>query len=437
MSERTSARDILALAIPALGALAADPLVSLVDTMFVGRIDGTALAALGVCSAVFSLAFFVFNFLATGVTPLVASAVGRGDLEGAGRWVMQALTLAVLLGLAAAATLEAFAEPILALMGAKGRLLDPAETYLRIRALATPAVLLVTVGHGAFRGYQDTRTPLWITLGLNLVNLMLDPLLIFGLGWGIAGAAWATTIAQWVGALGFVSAIFAPAKLGVRFSLPKLAELAPLLRVGSALSLRTFALVGTLTLATAVATRIGERAVAAHQVVAQLWLFLALVVDSLAIAGQAIVGRLLGLGDRVEARAVSNRLLRWGLGLGFALASFFWTLAPVLPGWFTDDMAILADVDTVYVFVIASQPIGALVFVWDGLFTGAQDFRFLAGQMLISAGVAAALLLCVIPLGWGLVGVWWSMLALLSARMLTLGARYWFGSGPLAAPRSR
>ncbi|MFK7988230.1 MAG: MATE family efflux transporter [Sandaracinaceae bacterium] len=436
LSERTTASDILALALPALGSLAADPLVSLVDTMFVGRIDGTALGALGVCSAVFGLAFFVFNFLSTGVTPLVASAVGRGDRDEAGRWIMQALTLAVILGLLATAALEGLTEPILSGMGARGALWAPSETYLRIRALATPAVLLITVGHGAFRGHQNTRTPFWLTLGLNVVNLVLDPLLIFGLGWGIAGAAWATTIAQWVGAVGFLAAVFAPSGLGVRFAIPKLRDLAPLLKVGSALSLRTFALVSTFTLATAVATRIGERAVAAHQVVAQIWLFLALVVDSVAIAGQALVGRLLGQGERTEARRVADRLLRWGLVLGLVLGAVFWALGPILPGWFTDEAAILRDVDTVYIFVIVSQPIGALVFVWDGLFMGAQDFRFLAAQMLLSAAAGAAVLLSVIPMGWGLTGVWWGMIALLSARLLTLGWRYWLGGGPLAKGRA-
>lgn len=433
-SKSVSTKDILGLALPALGALAADPLVSLVDTMFVGRIDAAALGALGVCSAVFGLAFFVFNFLSTGVTPLVASAVGKGDHAGAGRTIMQALTIASVLGVSIAALLEAGALPILELMGARGELLAPAESYLRVRALATPAVLIVTVGHGAFRGHQNTRTPLWLTLGLNAINLALDPLFIFGLDWGVAGAAWATTIAQWVGAAGFLVFIFSRRGLGVRFSPPRPAELLPLIQVGGALSLRTLALVGTLTLATSVATRLGTLEVAAHQVVAQIWLFLALVIDSIAIAGQALVGRLLGEGDRAEARAVADRLLRWGLGLGFVLAAVFALLRSVLPPWFTEDAAVLARVDSVYIFVIASQPIGALVFVWDGLFMGAQDFRFLAAQMLVSALLGAGVLLSVIPLGLGLEGVWWGMIALLSARMLTLGWRYWLGGGPLRRP---
>lgn len=433
--EMSRAKTALSLAIPALGALAADPLVSLVDTAFVGRLGPAQLGALGVCASVFGLAFFVFNFLATGTTPLVADAVGRGDRSAASRVTMSALSLAVVAGVGAALVLELAAEPILSLMGASGELRAPALAYLRVRALAAPAVLLVTVGHGVFRGYHDTRTPLWVTLGLNLVNLALDPLLIFGLGWGIAGAAWATTLAQWAGALVFVWLLLFRARetLGIERAWPRLADVTHLARVGGALALRTLSLLLVFTYATAVAARLGTLDVAAHQVAAQIWLFLSLVVDALAVAGQALVGSALGRGDRAEARHVANMLLRWGLGLGLALAALFALLAHPLPRLFTDEADVIARVGDVYVFVVVSQPIGALVFVWDGLFQGAQDFRFLAVQMIASALTACGILALVLPMGWGLNGVWWAMLALLVARALTLGWRYWLGGGPLRA----
>ena len=292
-------REILALALPALGALAADPLVSIVDTIFVGRLGVLPLAALGVNTSIFSMAFVVFNFLAYGTTPLVAREVGRGDREAAGRVVVQALVVAVLAGVVAVGILQAFAAPITAAMGARGELQEASLSYLRIRAFAGPAVLLVTAGHGAFRGFLDTRTPLLVTLGLNLVNLVLDPLFIFGFGWGLEGAAIATLIAQWVGALWFVDLLLRRRReaLGVSLRLPAMTDLLPFLRVGGELIVRTFALIGTLTLATAVATRVGMIAVAAHQVGSQLWLLLALVVDSLAVAAQAMVARYRGSGD--------------------------------------------------------------------------------------------------------------------------------------------
>ena len=182
-------RQILRLAIPALGALAADPLVSLVDTAFVGRLGTIELGALGVNAAVFTLAFALFSFLAYGTTPLVAAEWGREDRQEAGRVVAQAIGLAVVIGTLVAVLLWGFWRPILTALQAGPGLLEPAGDYLRIRAWAAPAVLLVTVGHGAFRGMQDTRTPLVVTVGLNLVNLIADPLLIFVAGWGLQGRA--------------------------------------------------------------------------------------------------------------------------------------------------------------------------------------------------------------------------------------------------------
>lgn len=428
---RTLDREILALAIPALGALAADPLVSMVDTAFVGRLGVTPLAALGVNASVFSLAFVVFNFLAYGTTPRVAGAVGRGERERAGRMALEALLLAALGGAAALLLLQLFAGPVLAAMGAGGELRDPALAYLRIRAFAGPAVLLMTAGHGIYRGWQDTRTPLVVSLGLNAVNLALDPLLIFGLGWGLRGAATATVVAQWSGALGFLWLILVRdrERLGIPDARPALRDLVPLLRVGGALVVRTLSLVGTMTLATAVATRVGALAVAAHQVASQLWLLLALVVDALAVAAQALVGRYEG----AQARQAANRLLAWGVVVGFALAGLFLTARPWLPRLFTDDPDAIARVDAILPFVIWMQPLNAVVFVWDGVFMGAEDFRYLAIQMVVSAAAAGAVLLLVVPMGWGLAGVWWGIVALMAGRALTLGVRYWSRSGPARA----
>ncbi|MGH8937494.1 MAG: MATE family efflux transporter [Acidimicrobiia bacterium] len=423
-------RDILALAVPALGALAADPLVSLVDTAFVGRLGAEALGALGVNSAVFALVFFLFNFLAYGTTPLVGRAVGAGRPEAAGRIVTQALALAVAIGVAVLVVLELLTGPILAMMGAGPELQAPAASYLRIRALAAPAVLVVMVGHGAFRGFQDTRTPLLATLGLNLVNLVLDPVLIFGLGWGIAGAAWATAVAQWAGALWIFMLLARLTHLS--WAELRLQSLLPFLRVGGELTVRTLSLLGTLTLATAVAARVGTVAVAGHQVAAQLWTFLALVVDALAIAAQALVARYLGSGEPEVARQAADRMLQWGLLLGLGLGVTFWLLRGVLAGVFTDDPEVQAAVAGVLPFVAVMQPINAAVFVWDGIFLGSGEFRFLAKAMIASSVAAAAVLLLVLPLGLGLAGVWWGMVTLMVVRGMTLSLRYRSSRGVLS-----
>jgi len=419
-------REILRLAVPALGALAADPLVSMVDTVFVGRLGVVPLAALGVNTSIFALSFVVFNFLAYGTTPRVAREVGRGDRAAAGNVVMQAFLLAVVAGGAACLVLEALAVPILRLMGAGPDLEGPALSYLRIRALAGPAVLLVTAGHGAFRGYQDTRTPLLVTLGLNAINLILDPLFIFGFGWGLAGAALATLIAQWVGALWFVHLLLRGRRreLGIEPRVPRLSEIRPFLRVGGELAIRTLALIGTLTIATAVATRIGTVQVAAHQVATQIWLLLAMIVDSLAVAAQAMVAGYRGAGDPGMARRASNRLLGWGLLTGLALGGLFQLFSPFVPRLFTNEPQVLGAVAGIFPFVVAMQPLNALVFVWDGVYMGAERFRFLAVQMGLSAACATAVLLLVLPSGWGLTGVWWGIVTLMLVRAITLAIGY-------------
>ncbi|WP_103020474.1 MATE family efflux transporter [Salinibacter altiplanensis] len=423
-------RDILDLAVPALAGLAAGPLVSLVDTAFVGQLGRVPLGALGVNTSIFSMTFVVFNFLAYGTTPRVGRALGNDDRNEAGRVVVRALVLAVGVGVVALVALQAFARPILLAMGASEELMAPALSYLRIRALAGPAVLLITASHGAFRGYQDTRTPMVVTLGFNVVNGGLDPVLIFVFDWGLAGAAAATAVGQWVGALTFLYLLLHSRRdeLGITLRGPSPHTLVPFLKVGRDLFLRTASLVGTMTLATAMAARVGVTAVAAHQVAAQLWTFLALLVDALAVAAQALVSKHLGADDPESAREVANRLVQWGLAVGVVLGLGFWALRPVLPGFFTDDPDTVAVLLDVYLFVVVLQPLNGLVFVGDGIYMGAEAFPYLAKAMIGTALAAAVVLLLVSPMGWGLVGVWWGIATLMVGRILTLAGPYMRGT---------
>lgn len=428
MTTRRHDRRIAALAIPALGSLIADPLLSLIDTAFVGRLGGTELAALGVAAAVFGLVFFVFNFLEYGTTSLVADAVGAEDRSRADRAGTTAFFIAAASGLAIIAVGELVAPAALRLMGASGAVLGPSLVYLRIRLLAAPAMLLIRVGHGIYRGNEDTRTPMVLSVGLNVVNLVLDPLLIFGLGWGIAGAAWATVIAQWTGAAAFVFLAFSRRGLGMRLVRPDASEARSQAVIGRDLFIRTSALVGTLTIATAVATRVGDAAVAAHQVVSQLWIFAALAIDALAIAGQAIVGTALGRRDRVTAREAGARAVVLGVVVGVVLGLLALAVRPWLAGWFTTDAEVATAIDSISWFLVIVMPINGAVFAWDGVFFGFSDFRYLAWAMVGSALAAIGVLLLVIPFGWGLAGVWWAITTLSVVRLITLWARWVRGS---------
>ena len=412
-------RRILGLAVPALGALAADPLVSLVDTAFIGRLGTTELAALGVDAAIFGLAFFAFNFLAYGVTPLVSQALGRGDEDQAGRVIANGLIAATGLGILVVVVLEAAAGPILDLMGASDDLGREAMGYLRIRAAAAPAVLIITLGHGAFRGFADTKTPFYVIVGLNVINLVLDPILIFGLDWGLSGAAVATLIAQWVGAVWFLSLLVR--KLHVRFVASSAGELLSLLKVGRDIVIRTAALLVTFTVATRVATAIGEVEVAAHQIAMQLLIFLALMIDALAIAAQTLIARFIGEERLNDAWALARRLLELGAAVGLILAGLLVVTRSVAPAWFTSEVEVQEVLKDVWLILALLQPLAALVYVWDGIVLGASEFGYLAGAMVVSMVATVGVMALVVPLGWGLAGVWWSFGVLTVVRAATLG----------------
>jgi MATE family multidrug resistance protein len=426
-------REIAVLALPALGALIADPLLSLVDTAFVGRLGEDALGALGVASFAFGVAFYVLTFVEYGTTSLVARAVGAGDPAHAGRASVTAFVLGFLAGIAVTALLLLATEPILSAMGAKGEVRRLAGTYLRIRAWAAPGLMAVRTGHGVYRGFQDTRTPLLVTLGINGVNLALDPILIFGAGMGIAGAAWATLIAQWLGAFVFLGLVFGRhrQRLGIGRARPRFRDARMFFGVARDLMIRAGGLMAVFTLAGAIATRVGDAAIAAHQVVFTLWLFLALALDALAIAAQAMVGRHLGGGDLTTVRRVSDRLLVIGAVLGLGLALLLIVLRPWLAGWFSDDPVVIDAVGSIYWMLVLAQPLGAIVFVWDGVFLGAGDFAYLAVATLAASVLTFGALLAVPVLGWGLIGVWWGINGLLGLRLLTLAWRRWARSSPL------
>jgi len=360
---------------------------------------------------------------------LIAGAIARRDREEAGRLAAAGLLLGVTIGMVMAAIVEALSGPILRLMGAQFGMLADATTYLTIRVLAMPAVMVVTVSHGIYRGHQDTRTPLLVTVGISLLNLVLDPILIFGLGWGLAGAAWATLAAQWLGAGWFLTLLAnGRHRFGLRARWPGWAAVRPLVGAGRALIIRSGSLLAALTLATALAARRGEVVVAAHQVAMQIWLFLALVVDALAIAGQALIG--LHLTDHPRlARRYANRLLGWGVAVGLALAVAMAAGRGLLPGWFTTDPEVIAAVGSVYGFLVVMQPLNAVVFVWDGIAIGASGFAFLAAATTTAALAMAGVLVGVQVLGWGLAGIWWALTVMMLVRFATLA--YWHVGGPL------
>ena len=415
-------REIFRLALPALGALAAEPLYLLVDTAIVGHLGRPQLAALGIAFTILGGLFAIFNFLQYGTTAQVARAGGAGESETARRLGAQAVWLSLGFGIAVSVLVAALAAPLVSLMGGEGEAADYAVTYLRIAAVGFPAAFLALGGQGYLRGVADLRTPLAIVIAGNVVNLVLEVLFVYGFGWGIEGSAWGTAIAQLGMGAAFIVVIvrqLQPGEARVRLRLAR-----RVLSLGKWIFLRTTALMGSFVLAGAVATRFGEASIAAHQVAFQLWIFLALVLDSVAIAGQIIVGRELGGGRRDEAYGAGERMIWLSVALGGGFAALMLVLSSALPKAFTGDVAVLDEAALLWPLFVLMQPLNGAVFALDGILIGAGDGPFLAASMVVAFLACAAVLLGALAWDWGIRGVWAALVVLILVRLTLMTARF-------------
>jgi putative MATE family efflux protein len=416
-------RRILALAVPAVVTLAADPLLGLVDTAVVGRLGAAELGGLGLAVAVLTAVSWIFNFLVFGTTSTVARAVGAGDRPAAGQRVSHAAQVAVALGVAVGALLLVAAPRLLAALGAVDELLDPAVAYLRVRALGVPLLLLGYVGHGAFRGVSDTRTPLGIVVVANLVNAGLTFLLVFPLGLGITGAAWATVAAEAITVGAFAVLLGRTGLPLAGHGVPGRRQLRALVVVSRDLFLRTGGLLLGLLAITAAAARTGAVTAAGHQVLYQTFLLVSFLMDGFAIAGQAMVGTALGAGRDAEARQVARHLLRWGIGGGAVIGLLLLAGSRVLPRVLTDDPAVLAAVATTWWFAALGHLINGPVFALDGVLMGAEDFAYLRTWTVLAAVVGGVGGQLAATVGGGLLGLWVAVQAMMVVRLLSLVLR--------------
>jgi putative MATE family efflux protein len=415
-------REILALALPALGALAAEPLYLLADTAMVGHLGTEQLAALAIAATLLSGAFTLFNFLTYGTTAQVARLSGAAAHEEAGRLAAQALWLASAIGVVLTATLAALAVPLVDLMGADGHTADLAVMYLRIGSLGLPFALIALAGQGFLRGVSDLRTPLVIVVVANVANVLLNLLFIYGFDWGLAGSAWATVVAQLGMGVAFVAALLRAPATSRR---PSLARMRPMARIGSEIFVRTTALYASFLVAGAVLARVGNDSLAAHQVAFQLFVFLALVLDAVAIAGQVIVGRSLGAGDADEAYRAAKRMIELSIAAGAVFAVVMLALTDVLPRAFTSDADVIDELHKIWPLFALMQPANGAVFALDGILIGAGDTRFLMWGMLASSLlVFVPVALTSLALDFGIVGVWCGLVGLIAARLVSCGWRF-------------
>lgn len=421
-------RRIAGLALPALGVLAAEPLYLLFDTAVVGRLGALSLAGLAIGGLLLSLVGSDLTFLSYGTTARSARHFGAGNRSSAVTEGVQATWLALGLGALVVIAVQAAAVPLVSvIVGGKvgGEAIAAAALpWLRIAIFGAPAILVSLAGNGWMRGVQDTVRPLrYVVAGFGL-SALLCPLLVYGwLGLprlGLAGSAVANLAGQWLAAVLFGRALLAE-RAPLRLDR---AVLRAQLVMGRDLVVRTLAFQACFVSAGAVAARFGASALAAHQVVLQLWEFLALVLDSLAIAAQALVGAALGAGDAAHAKSVARRVTLFSAAAAALLAALCAVGFSALPRLFTDDRSVLAAIGVPWWFLVAQLPFAGMVFALDGVLLGAGDVAFMRTATVISALVGFLPLIWLsLVFGWGLAGIWTGLTTFVLLRLVFVGAR--------------
>ncbi|RKW70511.1 MATE family efflux transporter [Galactobacter caseinivorans] len=419
-------KQILVLAVPALGALIAEPLFLLADTAIVGHLGVEQLAGAGLGTTVLGTVVGLMVFLAYATTPAVARQFGAGNLPKALASGRDGVWLGLFLGLVLAVVGFATAPTLAEWMGARGATADYAVEYLRWSMPGVPAMLLVLAATGVLRGLQDGRTPLLVAGGGFGINICLNFVLVYGVGLGVGGSALGTSIAQWLMALVYV-ALLVPRLRRRSVSLrPSVAGLRRSAHAGGWLMLRTLSLRIAILATVWVATSQGAITLAAHQLVFTMFSTLAFALDALAVAAQSLIGKELGAGDKDRTRALTRTMMRWGVWFGLFTGAMLAALAWVLPPLFTPDAAVQSAATLGMFILAASQPVCGLVFVLDGVLIGAEDARYLALTGLLNLALYAPLLVLTDVLalpGEALVWIWVAFCGYLLARAATLSWR--------------
>lgn len=421
-------RQILGLAVPALGALVAEPLFVLVDSAVVGRLGTTELAGLSLASTLLVTVVGLCVFLAYATTAVVARRLGAGDQRGALQVGVDGLWLAAGLGVLLAAVALLVAPWAVGALGATGDVADQAVTYLRSSAPGLPGMLVVLAATGALRGMRDTTTPLVVAGVGAAVNAALNVLLVYGLHLGIAGSGAGTAATQTAMGVALTIVVVRGARSAGASLRPAPGGILAGVRTGTPLLLRTLSLRAAILLTVWVATSLGPVALAGHQVVNAIWGFVAFALDALAIAAQALIGHALGAGDTGLVRALLRRTLAWGVGAGVVLGVLTGGLGWWLSAAFTSDPDVRHAVTLSLAVAALLMPVAGWVFVLDGVLIGAGDGRFLAaaGMVTLVAYVPFALAVRAwAPDGWvGLAWLWAAFAGVfMVARAVTTGLR--------------
>jgi putative MATE family efflux protein len=421
--DRDLDRRIAALALPALGSIAAEPAYSLADTAIVGHLGRVPLDSLAIATTALTMTAWVAIFLTTATTSAVAGLAAGRATDRAARSAGAAYLVAALGGTAVAVAMIVAAPWVAALLGAHGLVFSGSVGYLRASAAGLPFLYLSFAGSGHLIGLADTRTPLVIAVTANVLNVALEIFLVYGVHLGLLGSAWGTITAQVAAAALYAAASWWRAR--VRPRRPGRAEIAALLRDGHQLSVRTIALGVVPLTTTAIAARLGPVALGGQQIAMRVWYLLALLPDALAVPAQVYVSSCLGTGDQAGAHRVGRRSLRLGLVAGIGLGVVTAALAFWVPALFTSDAAVQQAAVVALLVAALTQPMAALAFVLDGLILGLSDYVAMRRAMILAILAYVPMAALVLRFhGLGLPGIWVTLGLWLAARAVLLDRRW-------------
>ncbi|MCW2749559.1 MAG: family efflux transporter [Aeromicrobium sp.] len=416
-------RHILRVAVPAFFALISEPLMLLADTAIIGHLGTPELGGLAAASTVLATVVGLCIFLAYGSTAAVARHHGAGEDSAAFSLAISGLWLAAGLGVVLGMITAVASGPLSASLASSDRVAGLGQGYLAISAVAVPAMLLVLAATGALRGTLDLRTPLLATIVANILNVALNLFFVYGLDLGINGAATGTVLAQWFAALWLTFVVVRRARRAHASTRPRVAEITAAARQGVPLLVRTLTLRAALVLATVVAASLGDVSLAANQVAATVVTFLAFGLDAIAIAGQALTGRALGAGDAARTRALTSRMIAWGIVTGAIAAIVLAAASPWVARLFSSDPQVQDAILPALLVIAVIQPISGVVFVLDGVLIGAGDGSYLARAGLVTLAAYVPLALAVGWTGAGFTWLWVAYGGFMAARLVTLWRR--------------
>ena len=415
MSTQVNFKSINQLAIPATISGIAEPVLSITDTAIVGNIpvDGLeSLAAAGIVGSFLSMLIWVLGQTRSSISAIISQYLGAGRLTEVKDLPAQAIFFNILLSIVVLLSTVFLIEEIFALFNASGKILEYCISYYAIRVWGFPLTLFTFAVFGIFRGLQNTFYPMLIAmLGAGL-NILLDFVLVYGIdGWVPAlyleGAAWASLISQAIMAIIALVLLLKKTEISMKLVFPLNKEMKRVVFMSLNLFVRTLALNAALMLAVREATTLGDQFIGAHTIAINLWLFSAFFIDGFAAAGNSMGGRLLGAQDYNGLWELAKKIMKYGTIVSLGLMAFGFIFYRPIGRIFSNETVVLDTFYNIFYIVIIGLPMNTLAFVFDGLFKGMGEMKYLRNVLLAATflGFIPCLYLG-IYLGWGLYAIW-------------------------------